>query len=117
MQMSKVSNKTLKQGLLNRLRVWFEQEKIIIPYGNDKTRQVMSILLDELESHVWKNGDIVDKGKHNDTVMALAHAIDQIKSTDTGGMAVVGGSLDASKWSTAKKSKRITRNNKFVPFF
>jgi len=117
LQMSKVSNKTLKQGLLNRLRVWFEQEKIIIPYGNDETRRVMSILLDELESHVWKNGDIVDKGKHNDTVMALAHAIDQVKSSATSGLAVVGGALDASNWNTAKKSKRISRNKKFVPFF
>jgi hypothetical protein len=117
MKMSKVSNKTLKQGLLNRLRVWFEQEKVIIPYGNDETRRVMSILLDELESHVWKNGDIVDKGKHNDTVMALAHAIDQIKTATNGGLAVVGGTLDASQWTTGKKSKKITRNRRFVPFF
>ena len=117
MKMSKVSNKTLKQGLLNRLRVWFEQEKIIIPYGSDKTRQVMGILLDELESHVWKDGDITDKGKHNDTVMALAHAVDQVKTAQNGGLAVIGGALDASKWSTAKKSKRITRNKRFVPFF
>jgi len=117
MKMSKVSNKTLKQGLLNRLRVWFEQEKIIIPYGSDKTRQVMGILLDELESHVWKDGDITDKGKHNDTVMALAHAVDQIKTAQNGGLAVIGGALDASKWSTAKKSKRISRNKRFVPFF
>jgi hypothetical protein len=117
MKMSKVSNKTLKQGLLNRLRVWFEQEKVFIPYGNDKTRQVMSILLDELESHVWKNGDIIDKGKHNDTVMALAHAIDQVKMSADAGLAVVGGAIDASNWTTAKKSKRISRNKKFVPFF
>ena len=50
----------------------------------------MGILLDELESHVWKDGDITDKGKHNDTVMALAHAVDQIKAAQNGGLAVIG---------------------------
>lgn len=117
LKMSKVSNKTLKQGLLNRLRVWFEQEKVIIPYGNDATRMTMSILLDELESHAWKDGDIVDKGKHNDTVMALAHAIDQIKSSTSGGLAMTTGALDASQWNTAKKTRHLRRNGRFIPFF
>jgi hypothetical protein len=74
---SKVSNKTLKQGLMNRLRVWFERELIYLPYGNDATRKQINILLEELESHAWKNGEIQDLGRHNDCVMALAHAVDQ----------------------------------------
>ena len=74
---SKVSNKTLKQGLMNRLRVWFERELVYLPYGNDETRKQINILLEELESHAWRNGEIQDLGRHNDCVMALAHAIDQ----------------------------------------
>tara|TARA_R100001463_G_scaffold30495_13_gene69293 strand:+ start:2125 stop:3624 length:1500 start_codon:yes stop_codon:yes gene_type:complete len=117
MKMSKVSNKTLKQGLLNRLRVWFEQEKVVIPYGNDETRRVMSILLDELESHAWKNGDIIDKGKHNDTVMAFAHAIDQFKTGFNAGLAMTTGQTDISKWNTAKINKNKRVSSKYVPFF
>ena len=80
---SKASNKGLKQGLLNRLRVWFERELVVFPYGSSDIRKKVSILLDELESHVWKNGEIKDVGKHNDTVMAFAHAIDQFKPRNT----------------------------------
>mgnify|MGYP003657193758 CR=1 FL=1 len=49
--------------------------------------------------------------------MALAHAIDQVKSSSTGGLAVVGGALDPSQWNTAKKSKQFKRNGRFIPFF
>lgn len=79
---SKVSNKGLKQALLNRLRVWFERGKIVFPYGDDKTRRAVSDLLDELESHAWKEGEIVDTGKHNDLVMAFAHACDQFTGAE-----------------------------------
>ena len=65
---SKASNKGLKQGLLNRLRVWFERELVVFPYGSADIRKKVAIVLDELESHVWKKGEIVDVGKHNDTV-------------------------------------------------
>ena len=74
---SKVSNKALKQAILNRLRVWFERKKIVFPYGDDATRRQVADILEELESHAWKEGEIVDTGKHNDMVMALAHAVDQ----------------------------------------
>ena len=102
---SKVSNKGLKQALLNRLRVWFEREKIVIPYGDDKTRRIMSELLDELESHAWKNGEIVDTGRHNDLVMALAHAVDQF----SGGMKGVQGVFGKSgkgEWAGGKSKSR-----------
>ena len=79
---SKVSNKGLKQALLNRLRVWFERGKIVFPYGDDKTRRAVSDLLDELESHAWKEGEIIDTGKHNDLVMAFAHAVDQFTGAE-----------------------------------
>ena len=57
---SKASNKSLKQGLMNRLRAWFEQGRIILPFGEEPTRRVVRLFLEELESHAWKNGDNVD---------------------------------------------------------
>ena len=57
---SKVSNKTLKQGLMNRMRVWFEREMIIFPYGDDATRRQVNILLEELNTHAWREGEIID---------------------------------------------------------
>ena len=114
MKLSKVSNRTLKQGLMTRLRSWFEQGKIIIPYGDDATRQQMNILLDELESHVWKNGIIVDKGRHNDTVMALAHAIDLFNLQSSGGMPAAGAAVSMKGWGKQEKShksSRVSRNS------
>ena len=117
---SKVSNKTLKQGLMTRLRTWFEQGRIILPYGNDETRKIVNIMLLELEAHAWKNGDIVDKGKHNDTVMALAHAVDQFKNV-TGDIPMMGSSVDMNKWGKTqnKKHTRPQRRTqgKYVTFF
>ena len=105
---SKVSNKSLKQGLLNRLRVWFEQGKVVFPYGSHETRRVIDVLLDELECHVWKGGDIVDLGKHNDTTMALAHAIDCFAHRDGGAAPVAVGKAKSSGWSKGGQP----RNNK-----
>ena len=112
---SKVSNRQLKQGLMSRLRVWFEQGRIIIPYGDDVTRKMMSIVLHELENHVWDNGLIVDKGKHNDTTMALAHAIDHFASK-RGELPMVGKSADLSEWTDSKTQKR-KRHGKYVSLF
>ena len=96
---SKVSNKNLKQGLLNRLRVWFEQGKVVFPYGDHETRRVIDVLLDELECHVWKGGDIVDLGKHNDTTMALAHAIDCFAHREGVAAPVAVGKAKSSGWT------------------
>ena len=94
---SKVGNRTLKQGLLNRLRVWFEREMIVFPYGNDETRRMVEILLDELVTHAWRDGLIVDLGRHNDTVMAFAHAIDQF-TYRTPDMPVVMKTMSGGEW-------------------
>ena len=95
---SKISNKTLKQGLMNRMRVWFERELISFPYGDDFTRKQVNILLEELESHAWREGEIQDLGRHNDCAMALAHALDQFsyKSPD---YPVVMGTMNKSEWT------------------
>ena len=58
--------------------------------------------LDELDSHVWRNGLIEDVGKHNDCVMAFAHAIDQLSSTGLNPMPVAVGSVSGSNWTTKK---------------
>jgi hypothetical protein len=94
---SKVGNRTLKQGLMNRLRVWFERELVCFPYGNDETRRMVEIILEELKTHAWRDGLIVDLGRHNDTVMAFAHAIDQFtyKNQD---VPVVMGTMKGGQW-------------------
>ena len=119
---SKASNKGLKQGLMNRLRVWFERELIVFPFGSDDIRKKVGIILDELENHVWKNGDIIDVGKHNDTVMALAHAIDQFKPKTNAALPMatgITGGWDKSKSNSKPKGIRRNRrpnNSKYVGF-
>ena len=94
---SKVGNRTLKQGILNRLRVWFEREMVCLPYGNDETRRMVEIILDELKTHAWRDGIIVDLGRHNDTVMAFAHAIDQF-TYKTPDMPVIMKTMTGGEW-------------------
>jgi hypothetical protein len=95
---SKVSNRALKQALMNRLRVWFEQKKVVFPYGDDETRRAINLLLDELDTHVWKEGNIVDVGKHNDIVMAFAHAIDQMTHIDSGRLPMATKTASGTSW-------------------
>ncbi len=110
---SKVSNKGLKQALLNRLRVWFERGKVVFPYGDDKTRRAVSDLLDELESHAWKEGEIVDTGKHNDLVMAFAHACDQFTGAEKN-VPVLMRAGGKGEWAGGKsKGKRPSRGSVF----
>ena len=108
---SRVSNKGLKQALMNRLRVWFERGKIVFPYGDDATRRVVNEMLEELEAHAWKSGDIVDTGPHNDLVMALAHAVDQFSHQNAG---VAWGARASGKgeWSGGK-GKAKSRSTMF----
>ena len=47
---------------MNRMRVWFEREMIIFPYGDDATRRQVNILLEELNTHAWREGEIIDLG-------------------------------------------------------
>ena len=110
---SKVSNKSLKQGILNRLRVWFERQKIIFPFGDDSTRKIVNIILSELECHVWKEGDIVDVGRHNDTVMALAHAVDQF-SIPEGKSPMVFTTVEGSDWIGKKGNFNKYKTNRGI---
>lgn len=105
---SKASNKALKQALLNRLRVWFERGLVVFPYGSIEIRDKVNLVLAELEAHVWKGGEIVDVGKHNDTVMALAHAIDQFKPKTADYMPMAKGTTSMGSWGRrdGEKTKR-----------
>ena len=117
---SSVSNRVLKQALLMRLRSWFEQGKVVIPYGNDHTRKMMNEMLEELETHAWDGGLIVDKGRHNDIVMALAHAVDQIKSKSGNDSPMVGSSASMGKWGKATTQRSTNphqdANSSYVRF-
>ena len=106
-QPSSVSNRAMKQALLNRVRAWFEQGKVVFPFGDDETRKIVRVLLEELESHAWVNGVIVDKGKHNDCVMAFAHAIDQFVKK-VGSMPMASSSV-SDNWMKGGKQKRVNR--------
>lgn len=101
---SKVSNRALKQALLNRLRVWFEQKKVVFPYGDDETRRKVNIILDELDTHVWKDGNITDVGKHNDTVMAFAHAIDQMTHIENTSLPMATNTAKGTNWGSGGSS-------------
>ena len=110
----------MKQGILNRLRVWFDRELIVFPYASADMRKKIGIILDELENHVWKNGEIVDVGKHNDTVMAFAHAIDQFKPKRSDFMPMASRTTSMGGWSKDKKPTKTARNRgsggKYVRF-
>ena len=113
---SKVSNKGLKQSLLNRVRVWFEQGKVHWPYGDIETRNVVNQLLDEFDSHVWKSWDIEDVGKHNDTVMAFAHAIDQFDSLK-GSQVTFASSIAKGEWMGGKVAHPSRNNSRYPGLF
>ena len=87
------------------MRVWFERELIIFPFGDDATRKQIKILLGELETHAWKEGEIVDLGRHNDCVMALAHAIDQFQHRDLG-MPAIFATANRGEWMGGKKGRQ-----------
>jgi hypothetical protein len=98
---SKVGNRTLKQGLLNRLRVWFEREMVAFPFGDDESRRMVNLIIDELKTHAWRDGLIVDLGRHNDCVMAFAHAIDQFVY-NIPDMPVVMKTMTGGEWMGGK---------------
>ena len=99
-----------------RLRSWFERDKVVLPFGDDNTRKIVAPLLEELETHTWERGIIVDKGRHNDIVMAFAHAIDQFKSNTGGSKAVAAKGVSVESWNNRESPKRGKRptNSKYV---
>tara|TARA_R100000278_G_scaffold71803_1_gene56475 strand:- start:416 stop:724 length:309 start_codon:yes stop_codon:yes gene_type:complete len=88
------------------MRVWFEREMIVFPYGDDSTRRKVNILLEELNTHAWRDGMIIDLGRHNDCAMAMAHALDQFvyKTPD---MPSVFKTMNKGAWQGGKT--RINR--------
>ena len=62
-------------------------------------------MLEKLESHAWKSGEIVDTGRHNDLVMALAHAVDQFLS-GINNTPIVMGKMGRGEWQGGKATNR-----------
>jgi hypothetical protein len=60
---------------LPSLQVHFEQQKIKIPRGDEKSRDMTDILQQELSSMAYTPKGIQGTGSHDDTVMALLFAI------------------------------------------
>jgi hypothetical protein len=78
----------------------------------------MNMMLQELESHAWDGGFIVDKGKHNDIVMALAHAIDQFGAVTFTDLPVASKAVSMDSWKGKSPPKRTNRKSsgRYVPF-
>ena len=65
----------LKIGLPS-LRVLFEQKKIILPYGNEETRNEIDMLITEFSSIAWTEKGVEGVGTHDDIPLAFWKAIE-----------------------------------------
>ncbi len=62
-----------------------------------------------------EKGEIVDVGKHNDTVMALAHAIDQFKPRNTDYAPMATKTTSMGGWGKKRKSVKKKRKTCETP--
>ena len=70
----------------------------MLGFKDSMNRRVVNVILEELDHHVWKEGLITDVGKHNDTVMAFAHAIDQMTHIDSGRLPMATRKVSGTSW-------------------
>jgi len=70
-----------KEAVIHTLQLHFEQRHLILPYKEDgATRRLMDILINELSMFTMlPNGKMESLGKHDDTVIALALAVQATK--------------------------------------
>jgi len=70
-----------KEAVIHALQLHFEQRHLIIPYKDDgATHRLMDILLNELAMlTMLPNGKMTSLGRHDDTVIALALAVQATK--------------------------------------
>ena len=85
-----------KEAVIHTLQLHFEQRHLILPYKEDgSTRRLMDILINELSMFTMlPNGKMESLGKHDDTVIALALAVQATKEYKDS--IVV---LDGSEWT------------------
>ena len=94
------TTKTSKEDLLRLLVTNFENEKIIIPQGDERSKEQMEPLLEELSKFVveiTRAGNEVMKGSgssHDDTIISLSLAVKCTQAYSTQPMAV---SIDKPK--------------------
>jgi phage terminase large subunit-like protein len=76
-----ITTKTSKEDLIRLLITSFENEKMIIPYSNERSREMMESLLEELRKfvvEVTRAGNEIMKGSgssHDDQVISLSLAV------------------------------------------
>jgi len=70
-----------KEAVIHSLQLHFEQRHLILPYKEEgRTRRMMDILLNELSMFTMlPNGKMESLGRHDDTVIALALAVQATK--------------------------------------
>jgi hypothetical protein len=70
-----------KEAIMHSLQLHFEQRHLILPYKDEgRTRRMMDTLLNELSMFTMlPNGKMESLGKHDDTVIALALAVQATK--------------------------------------
>jgi hypothetical protein len=61
---------SLEKGMPS-LRVLLENKKLRIPRGDDRSRELTDIWIDEMRSHTFQGGKVISVGEHDDTAMAF----------------------------------------------
>lgn len=74
------SEKNLFNIGIPSLRILFENKKIVIPYGDEETREKMDIFTTELQGFVYVDNKVIHIGRHDDTAMAFYLGIQGLRS-------------------------------------
>ena len=85
-----------KEAVIHALQLHFEQRHLILPYKEEgRTRRMIDTLLNELSMFTMlPNGKMESLGRHDDTVIALALAVQATKEYRDN---IVG--LDGEAWT------------------
>ena len=80
-------NKRDKQYGIPSLRSYFTSKKIRIPWGDDRSRELMNIFIQELRGWRYDVGkrNFVSKARHDDTVMAFWFAVLALQDVNISG--------------------------------
>jgi phage terminase large subunit-like protein len=72
-------NKNMESGIPS-MRILFENEKIKIPRGDERSREITDILIGELMSFGWDKGKLAGVGSKDDCVMSMWLAKEGVES-------------------------------------
>ncbi len=65
-----------KRNLILRVGTMFENKELIIPVGDEYSRNLANTMLQELITYAQENGKLVEIGVHGDHPIALAYALE-----------------------------------------